>query len=81
MLIKTLIVATLVAIVISLAVGMLFLIKDKGHTERTARALTWRISLSVSLFVLIMLGVATGYIKPHGLYAPNHPVARTGQQP
>lgn len=68
MLIKLLIVFTLLAIVISLASGMLFLVKDKGQTERTAKALTLRIALSVSLFALLMLGVFTGHIKPHGLY-------------
>ena len=77
MLIKTFILATLAAILVSLAAGLLFLIRDKGRTERTARALTWRIGLSVSLFALIMLGVFTGHIKPHGLYAPGHPVTAT----
>jgi len=68
MLIKILIVITLVAILISLGSGMLFLIKDKGQTERTAKALTVRIVLSISLFALLMLGVFTGHIKPHGIY-------------
>ncbi len=68
MLIKVLIVVTLLAIVISLGSGMLFLVKDKGQTERTAKALTVRIVLSVSLFALLMLGVFTGHIKPHGIY-------------
>lgn len=68
MLIKTLIVIALIAIVVSLASGMVFLVKDKGHTERTARALTVRIALSVALFGLLMLGIFTGHIKPHGIY-------------
>lgn len=67
MVIKILIVAALVAILISLASGMFFLVKDKGQTERTAKALTVRIVLSISLFALLMLGIFTGYIKPHGL--------------
>lgn len=68
MLIKTLIVIALIAIVISLGSGMLFLLKDKGQTERTAKALTVRIVLSISLFGLLMLGIFTGHIKPHGIY-------------
>lgn len=67
MLIKTLIVIVLIAILVSLASGMVFLVKDKGQTERTAKALTVRIVLSVSLFALLMLGIFTGYIKPHGI--------------
>lgn len=68
MLIKVLIVITLLAIVVSLGSGMLFLVKDKGKGNRTVRALTVRIVLSISLFALLMLGIATGYIKPHGIY-------------
>ena len=68
MLIKVFIVIALLGIIASLASAMLFLVKDKGHTERTAKALTVRIALSVSLFALLMLGVFTGHIKPHGIY-------------
>lgn len=74
MLIKVLIVAALVAILISLASGMFFLVKDKGHSERTAKALTVRIALSVALFGLLMLGIFTGHIRPHGIY-PEAPPA------
>jgi len=74
--IKVLIVVALVAILISLASGMVFLIKDKGKTERTARALTVRISLSVALFGLLMLGIFTGHIKPHGIYPAGQPAGQ-----
>jgi len=74
MLIKILIVLTLIAILVSLGSGMLFLLKDKGQTERTAKALTVRVVLSVSLFGLLMLGIFTGHIKPHGIY-PSAPTA------
>ncbi|HED52402.1 MAG TPA: twin transmembrane helix small protein [Gammaproteobacteria bacterium] len=77
--IKIFIVATLVAIVVSLASGMVFLIRDKGRTERTARALTVRIGLSVALFGLIMLGIFTGHIKPHGIYPASQSAAQTSQ--
>jgi cytochrome bd-type quinol oxidase subunit 2 len=78
MLIKTLIVIALIAILISLTSGMVFLLKDKGQTDRTARALTVRIALSVSLFGLLMLGIFTGHIKPHGIYpAPVAPLNGT----
>jgi len=79
MLIKILIIAALVAIVISLASGMVFLVKDKGQSERTAKALTVRISLSVLLFGLLMLGIFTGHIKPHGIYPTGHPTTQSAQ--
>lgn len=74
MLIKIVAVVALIAIVASLLGGMVFLVKDKGKTDRTAKALTLRIALSVSLFGILMLAVATGHLKPHGIYPPSHPV-------
>ena len=77
--IKMLIVVALIAIIASLASGMVFLVKDKGQSERTARALTVRISLSVLLFGLLMLGIFTGHIKPHGIYPTGHPATQPAQ--
>jgi hypothetical protein len=79
MAIKILIIAALAAIIVSLASGMVFLVKDKGQTERTAKALTVRIGLSVLLFGLLMLGIFTGHIKPHGIYPAGHPTNQAAQ--
>ncbi|MEI8384998.1 MAG: twin transmembrane helix small protein [Nitrosomonadaceae bacterium] len=43
-------------IVGSLASAMFYLVKDKGQSTRTVKALTFRIGLSVVLFALMMLG-------------------------
>ncbi len=67
MLTKILIVLVLLTILASLASGLIFLIKDNGTTERTVKALTVRIGLSVFLFLMLMLGIFTGAIKPHGI--------------
>ena len=72
MLPKIFIVLTLLVILGSLASGLIFLIKDNGTSTRTAKALTVRIGLSVLLFLMLMLGIFTGVIKPHGIY-PNAP--------
>jgi hypothetical protein len=77
--IKILIIVALIAIIASLASGMVFLVKDKGQSERTAKALTVRIGLSVLLFGLLMLGIFTGHIKPHGIYPPGHPASQATQ--
>jgi hypothetical protein len=66
--VKIFIVLALFAILISLGSAMLFLVKDKGQSNRTVKALSVRIGLSVALFALLMLGVATGFITPHGIY-------------
>lgn len=67
MLAKILVVLILLVIIGSLFSGLFYLVKDKGTSERTVRALTVRISLSVLLFVLLMIGYATGLLQPHGV--------------
>lgn len=67
MIAKAIIVLFLLVILGSLFSGLFFLVRDKGGSERTVRALTVRISLSVALFVLLMAGYATGILQPHGL--------------
>ena len=64
---KIIIVLFLLLIVGSLFSGLFYLIKDKGASERTVRALTLRVSLSVLLFILLMIAFATGLLQPHGI--------------
>jgi hypothetical protein len=77
MLTKIFIVLTLLAILGSLASGLIFLIKDNGNSTRTAKALTVRIGLSVFLFMMLMAGIYTGAIQPHGI----NPGAPAGSNP
>ena len=58
----------LVLIVGSLGSALWFLIRDKGTTERTVKALTVRISLSIGLFLLLMAGYYFGVIPKTGLH-------------
>jgi Protein of unknown function (DUF2909) len=67
MIIKVLVVATLLAILSSLASGLYFLVKDAGNSRRVVRALTVRIWLSVVLFVLLLAAYFSGVIVPHGV--------------
>ena len=64
---KIIVVLFLIFIIGSLFSGLYYLVKDKGTSERTVRALTLRISLSVILFILLMIGYATGLLQPHGV--------------
>ena len=66
-LIKILIVACLIAIVISLGSGLFHLVNDKGESKKMVRALTVRIALSVALFILLLIAWSQGMIEPHGL--------------
>jgi hypothetical protein len=56
----------LIAIVYNLGHALYFLMRQP-NSENMARALTWRIGLSLALFVLLMIGFFTGYVHPHGL--------------
>ncbi|QEO25143.1 twin transmembrane helix small protein [Xanthomonas translucens] len=62
-----LIVAFLLVILWNLGAGLYYLLVDRGQSKRTVNALTWRIGLSVCLILLVILGIYTGVIKPHGL--------------
>lgn len=52
----------IVIIFASLGSALFYMIRDKGTTERTAKALTVRVALSVLLFLLLMLGFHFGLI-------------------
>jgi hypothetical protein len=65
--IKFLIVACLLGIVASLGSGLFHLVKDKGDSKRMVKALTVRITLSVALFVLLLIAWKQGLISPHAL--------------
>lgn len=65
---KLLIIAFLVVIVWNLGAGLYYMMIDKGTTNRTVKSLTWRISLSIVLILLVALGLFTGVIKGHGIY-------------
>jgi uncharacterized membrane protein (DUF373 family) len=61
-LLKIIVILFLVFIVGSLFSALYFLVRDKGQGTRTVKALTVRVTLSVILFALLMLGVYTGFI-------------------
>ncbi len=70
MIFKVLAVVMLLTILTSLAMGFVYLVKDKGQSDRTVKALTLRIALSVLLFALFLIGAFTGLITPQGAF-PN----------
>jgi hypothetical protein len=57
----------LAVILFSLGSALYYLVKDKGQSDRTVKALTVRITLSIVLFLLLMLGYYFGLISPQGL--------------
>jgi succinate dehydrogenase/fumarate reductase cytochrome b subunit len=64
-----LVVAFLAVIVYNLGAGLYYMMVDKGSSDRMVKALTRRIALSVALILLVLLGIATGVVQPHGVGA------------
>ena len=69
MLVKLIVIAILVGIVASLGAALVFMVRNRGDSTRTARALTVRIGASVGLFLLLLLLWWAGLIQPHGIAA------------
>jgi hypothetical protein len=67
MLLKILILALLIFIIFSLGSGLYYLLADRGKSTRAVKALTWRISISLVLFLVLMLAFYLGWLTPHGV--------------
>jgi uncharacterized BrkB/YihY/UPF0761 family membrane protein len=67
---KLIIIAMLLLIAGSLFSALFYLMKGNNQDERVVKALTWRISLSLVLFLILMLGFYTGIIVPPNTVTP-----------
>jgi hypothetical protein len=56
-----------VLIIGSLALALVFLMKDKGRTNRTVTMLAVRVGLSITLFLVILGAYKLGWITPNGI--------------
>jgi hypothetical protein len=65
--VRYVVLAFVVLILASLFSGLFFLVRDQGKSKRTVKALTWRVGLSLALFLLLLAGYYFGLIKPHGV--------------
>ena len=65
MAIKILIIIFLVTILYSLGSALIFLVKDHGEGDRTVNRLTWRIGLSLVLFLFLWGAYQLGWIEPN----------------
>lgn len=64
---KVVIILTMLIILVCLGSGLVFLIRDEGKTTRTVKALSWRIGLSLALFVFLLVAFSMGWIQPHAV--------------
>jgi hypothetical protein len=56
-----------ILILASLGSALVFLMRDKGKSNRTVQALAFRVGFSIALFVLILVAYSQGWIEPTGI--------------
>lgn len=67
MFVKIFIVVAFILIIISLGTALFHLVKHQESSEKTVKALSFRIGLSLLLFFFVFIAIMTGLIKPHGI--------------
>jgi len=65
--IRVIVILAFLGIVWSLGTALFHLSRPGGDSKKMVRALTWRIGLSIALFLLLMLAWRAGLIEPHGI--------------
>ena len=64
---KILIILIFLTIIVSLGTALYHLIKHKETSEKTLKALTYRIGISLALFIALSIAFMTGVIQPTGI--------------
>ena len=64
---RILVAIAFILIIGSLASALVFLMKDKGRSNRTVKALAFRVGFSITLFVLLLVANQLGWIQPTGI--------------
>lgn len=64
---KLIVAIAFILIIASLGSALVFLMRDKGRSNRTVHALALRVGFSVLLFVLILVAHRLGWIQPTGI--------------
>jgi TRAP-type C4-dicarboxylate transport system permease large subunit len=67
MLFKAIIIILLLMILASLGKALYHMVRKERNPDGVVNSLTYRIGLSVLLFVLIVLGSYMGWVTPHAL--------------
>jgi formate/nitrite transporter FocA (FNT family) len=56
------VIAMLLLILLSLGSALFYLVKDRGQSTRTVKALTLRVAFSIALFLILMASYYFGFI-------------------
>jgi hypothetical protein len=64
---KIIVVAALIAVVVSLLSALYYLYRDRGQGTRMVRMLAIRVGLSIGLVAFLVISYYLGWIGPQGL--------------
>jgi hypothetical protein len=56
-----------ILIIASLTSALVFIMKDRGQSDRTVKALALRVGFSITLFIAILVAYKLGWIQPTGI--------------
>jgi apolipoprotein N-acyltransferase len=65
-LIRIIVVAGLVAVIVSLFSALFYMYRDRGHGTRMLRMLAVRVALSAALVLFLVVSYYVGWITPAG---------------
>jgi predicted acyltransferase len=65
---KAILVVVFLIVIFELGQALYFMMTDRSGSNRTVWALTRRVIFSAVLFLLIVIGIVTGVLHPHGVY-------------
>ena len=65
---KFLIIVLLILAIVSLASALFVMFNTNIDRKEMAKALSFRVAFSMTLFGLLFLGAYMGWITPHGIY-------------
>ena len=72
LILKIFVILIFLSIIASLFLALYHLIKNKKSSPRTVRSLTYRIGISLTLFICLSIAYISGYIQPKGLGMQMH---------
>ncbi|GGC88610.1 MULTISPECIES: twin transmembrane helix small protein [Undibacterium] len=65
---KIIVAIAFILIIFSMGSALVYLMKDKGKSNRTVKALAFRVGFSISLFIFILIANRLGWIQPTGIH-------------
>ncbi len=65
---KIVLVIVFLVVIFELGQALYYMMTDRTGSNRTVWALTRRVVFSILLFVLIVIGIWTGVLHPHGVF-------------